>query len=324
MSKPVVVVTDYVFPNLEPTERIMAELGAELRVAKSRETEDVLAVSRDADGIISCYSDMNAEVIAQLDNCKVIARTGTGYNNIDVDAATKAGMYVTNVRAYCDDEVSDQAMALLLSLARKITFMNSEVQDGRWDEGSAKPLHRIRGKVLGLAGFGNIPRQVAVKAQGFGIDVIAYDPYVDDETYASLGVRGVSLDEMIQQADYFSVHAPLNDETHNMFNADAFARMKPGALVVNTARGELIDVEALADALDSGQVAGAGLDVLPDEPPASDLRLLGRDNVILTPHVGFYSEDSVVDLQTLTAEQVASVIRGEKPQFAVNAAALGR
>lgn len=318
MSKPVVVVTDYVFPNLEPTERIMEELGAELRVAKSRETDDVLAVSRDADGIISCYSDMNAEVIAQLDKCKVIARTGTGYNNIDVDAATKAGMYVTNVRAYCDDEVSDQAMALLLSLARKITFMNSEVQDGRWDEGSAKPLHRIRGKVLGLAGFGNIPRQVAVKAQGFGIDVIAYDPYVDDETYASLGVRGVSLDDMIEQADYFSVHAPLNNETHNMFNADVFARMKPGALVVNTARGELIDVEALADALDSGQVGGAGLDVLPDEPPKSDLRLLGRDNVILTPHVGFYSEDSVIDLQTLTAQQVAAVIRGEKPEFAVN------
>jgi len=324
MSKPVVVVTDYVFPNLEPTERIMAELGAELRVAKSRETEDVLAVSRDADGIISCYSDMNADVISQLENCKVIARTGTGYNNIDVDAATKAGMYVTNVRAYCDDEVSDHAMALLLSLARKIPFLNNEVHDGRWDESSAKPLQRIRGKVLGLAGFGNIPRQVAVKAQGFGIDVIAYDPYVDDETYASLGVRGVSLEEMFEQADYFSVHAPLNDATHNMFDADAFNRMKPGALVVNTARGPLIDVEALADALDSGQVAGAGLDVLPDEPPASDLRLIGRDNVVLTPHVGFYSEDSVVDLQTLTAQQVASVIRGEKPQFAVNAEALGR
>lgn len=318
MSKPVVVVTDYVFPNLEPTERIMAELGAELRVAKSRETADVLAVSRDADGIISCYSDMNAEVIAQLEKCKVIARTGTGYNNIDVDAATKAGMYVTNVRAYCDDEVSDHAMALLLSLARKIPFLNNEVHAGRWDEGSAKPLHRIRGKVLGLAGFGNIPRQVAAKAQGFGIDVLAYDPYVDDETYASLGVRGVTLEEMFEQADYFSVHAPLNDQTHKMFNAAAFASMKPGALIVNTARGPLIDVEALADALDSGQVAGAGLDVLPDEPPSSDFRLLGRDNVILTPHVGFYSEDSVVDLQTLTAQQVAMVLRGEEPQFAVN------
>jgi len=318
MSRPVVVVTDYVFPNLEPTERIMSELGAELRVAKSRETADVLDVSRDADGIISCYSDMNADVIAQLERCKVIARTGTGYNNIDVDAATKAGMYVTNVRAYCDDEVSDHAMALLLALARKIPYLNGEVNAGRWDESAAKPLHRIRGKVLGLAGFGNIPRQVAAKAQAFGISVIAHDPFVDADTYASFGVRGVSLDEMFEQADYFSVHAPLNDETHNMFDATAFARMKPGAFLVNTARGPLVDVEALADALDAGQVAGAGLDVLPDEPPASDLRLLGRDNVILTPHVGFYSEDSVVDLQELTAKQVALVLSGQEPQFAVN------
>lgn len=324
MSKPVVVVTDYVFPNLEPTERIMAELGAELRVAKSRETGDVLAVSRDADGIISCYSDMNAEVIAQLENCKVIARTGTGYNNIDVDAATEAGMYVTNVRAYCDDEVSDHAMALLLSLARKITFLNTEVHGGNWDEGSAKPLHRIRGKVLGLAGFGNIPRQVAVKAQSFGIDVIAYDPFVDGETYASFGVRGVTLEEMFAQADYFSVHAPLNDQTQNMFNAEAFISMKPGAIIVNTARGPLVDVEALANALDSGQIAGAGLDVLPEEPPSADHPLIGRSNVVLTPHVGFYSEDSVVDLQALTAKQVAMVLSGEQPDFAVNAAALGR
>jgi len=215
-------------------------------------------------------------------------------------------------------------MALLLAVARKIPFLNNEVQSGSWDEAAAKPLHRIRGKVLGLAGFGNIPRQVAGKAQAFGIDVVAYDPFVDEQTFAAHGVRGVTLDEMLEQADYFSVHAPLNDETHNMFDAKAFARMKPGAFLINTARGPLVDVEALADALDTGQVAGAGLDVLPDEPPASDLRLLGRDNVILTPHVGFYSEDSVVDLQALTAQQVALVLSGQEPQFAVNAAALGR
>jgi len=324
MPTPVVVVTDYIFPNLEPTEQMMAELGWELRVAKSRETDDVLAVARDADGIITCYSDLNPEVIAQLENCKVLARTGTGYNNINVEAATKAGMFVTNVRAYCDDEVSDHSMALLLAVARKIPFLNSEAHAGRWEESAAKPLHRIRGKVLGLAGFGNIPRQVAVKAQAFGIEVLSYDPFVDDETFAAAGVRGVSLEEMFAQADYFSIHAPLNDATHHMFNADAFSQMKPGAIIVNTARGPLIDVEALADALDSGQVAAAGLDVLPDEPPSKDLRLMGRDNVVLTPHVGFYSEDSVVDLQTLTAKQVVTAIQGDVPEFAVNAKELGR
>ena len=323
MSTPVVVVTDYIFPNLEPTEQMMAELGWELRVAKSRETPDVLDVARDADGVITCYSDLNPDVISQLEKCKVLARTGTGYNNINVEAATKAGMFVTNVRAYCDDEVSDHAMALLLTIARKIPFLNSEAHAGRWEESAAKPLHRIRGKVLGLVGFGNIPRQVAVKAQAFGLDVIAFDPFLDDETYAAAGVRGVTLEEMLSEADYFSVHAPLNDATHHMFNAEAFAQMKPGAIIINTARGPLIDVEALADALDSGQVAAAGLDVLPDEPPSTDLRLLGRDNVVLTPHIGFYSEDSVVDLQTLTAQQVVTAIQGDVPEFAVNAKELG-
>ena len=302
---------------------MMAELGWELRVAKSRETDDVLAVARDADGIITCYSDLNPEVIAQLEKCKVLARTGTGYNNINVEAATKAGMFVTNVRAYCDDEVSDHSMALLLAVARKIPFLNNEAHAGRWEESAAKPLHRIRGRVLGLAGFGNIPRQVAVKAQAFGIEVIAYDPFVDDETFAAAGVRGVTLEEMFAEADYFSVHAPLNDATHHMFNAEAFSKMKPGAIIVNTARGPLIDVDALADALDSGQVAGAGLDVLPDEPPSMDLGLIGRDNVVLTPHIGFYSEDSVVDLQTLTAKQVVTAIQGDVPEFAVNAKELG-
>ncbi|MGI9604717.1 MAG: C-terminal binding protein [Acidimicrobiales bacterium] len=322
MSKPVVVVTDTVFPTLEPTERIMAELGAELRVAASRETDDVLAVSRDADGIITCYADMNADVIAQLENCKVLARTGTGYNNIDVAAATAAGILVTNVRAYCDDEVSDQAMSLLLAVVRKIPYLNNSVQGGTWDESLAKPIPRIRGKVLGLAGFGNIPRQVSVKAQAFGMDVQAYDPYVDDETYASLGVKGVSFEEMLESCDFFSVHAPLTDETHNMFDAAAFGRMKPGSFIVNTARGPLIDADALADALDSGQIAGAGLDVLPEEPPQPGMRLLGRDNVVITPHVGFYSEDSVVDLQAFAAEQVSLVLRGEEARFPVNASEL--
>jgi D-3-phosphoglycerate dehydrogenase len=318
MSRPVVVVTDYVFPDLEPTKKVMERIDAEIRVAASRETEDVLAVARDADGIITCYADMNAEVIGQLENCKIITRTGTGYNNIDVAAATEAGIRVANVRAYCDDEVSDHAMALLLGLIRKISYLNAAVHNGTWDESMAKPLHRIRGSVLGLAGFGNIPRQVAVKAQAFGMTVQAFDPYCDAETFASAGVTGVSLDELIATSDHISVHAPLTDETHHMFDADAFSRMKPGTLLVNTARGPLVDVDALADALDSGQIAGAGLDVLPTEPPTSDLRLIGRDDVLLTPHVGFYSENSVHDLQAGAAEQVALVLSGQEPQFPVN------
>lgn len=324
MSNPVVVVTDYVFPDLEPSKKVLSRINADIRVAASRETADVLEVARDADGIITCYADMNAEVIGQLTNCKIITRTGTGYNNIDVAAATEAGILVANVRAYCDDEVSDHAMALLLSVVRKISYLNNAVHGGTWDEGMAKPIHRVRGNVMGLVGFGNIPRQVAAKAQGFGIEVQAFDPYCDVATFAELGVKSVSLEALIATSDYISVHAPLTDETHHMINADSLGRMKQGAFVINTARGELVDVDALADALDSGQVAGAGLDVLPDEPPAADLRLLGRDNVLLTPHVGFYSENSIHDLQAGAAEQVALVLSGEPPQFPVNPELLDR
>lgn len=324
MSGPLVAVTDHVFANLEPTERALARLGAEVRLAEAKTPEAILAVAREADGLIVCYADVTAGIIEELEKCQVIARTGIGVDNVDVDAATRAGMFVTNVREYCDDEVSDHAMALLLALVRKVPLLNEKVRGGTWGAASAKPIHRIRGKVLGLVGFGAIPRQVAVKAQGFGMEVLAYDPYVDAATYTSHGVRGVDLDELITTSDYISVHAPLTDETHNMFDADAFSRMKQGAYLVNTARGPLVDVEALVDALDAGQIAGAGLDVLPDEPPADDLRLLGRDDVLVTPHVGFYSEGSMTDLQAKAAEQVALVLSGEDPLYPVNAEALGK
>ena len=324
MSGPLVAVTDHVFANLEPTERALARLGADVRLAEAKTPEAILAVAREADGMIVCYADVTAGIIEELEKCQVIARTGIGVDNVDVDAATRAGIVVTNVREYCDDEVSDHAMALLLALVRKIPFLNEKVRGGTWGAGSAKPIHRIRGKVLGLVGFGNIPRQVAVKAHGFGMEVQASDPYVDADTYASHGVRGVDLDELISTSDYISVHAPLTDETHNMFNAEAFSRMKRGAFLVNTARGPLVDVEALVDALDAGQIAGAGLDVLPEEPPGADLRLLGRDDVLVTPHVGFYSEDSMIDLQAKAAEQVALVLSGEDPLYPVNAEALGK
>jgi D-3-phosphoglycerate dehydrogenase len=167
-------------------------------------------------------------------------------------------------------------------------------------------------------GFGKIPRQVAAKAQSFGLEVIASDPYVPDEVFAGAGVRSVTFEELLAGSDYVSIHAPLTPETEKMFNADAFAKMRRGAYVVNTARGPLIDADALADALDSGQIGGAGLDVLPTEPPPADSRLLGRPNVILTPHTGFYSEESMIDLQAKAAEQVVLVLSGKDPQYPVN------
>jgi D-3-phosphoglycerate dehydrogenase len=318
MANPLVAVTDHVFPNLEPTKQVLSELHAELKLAQATTPEAILEVAREADGVIVCYAKMPASVIDQLKNCKVMARTGIGVDNVDIDAASRRGIVVTNVPEYCEDEVSDHAMAMLLTLVRKIPFANKRAHAGKWETGAVNPIHRLRGRTLGLIGFGKIPKLVAAKAQAFGLKVLTYDPYIPAEAAIILGVTSVSLPELLSTSDYVSIHAPLTPETKNMFNADAFRQIKRGALLVNTARGPLVDVEALVDALDAGQLAGAALDVLPQEPPPADSRLLGRDDVILTPHTGFYSEESMIDLQTKAAQQVALVLSGKEPRYPVN------
>jgi D-3-phosphoglycerate dehydrogenase / 2-oxoglutarate reductase len=322
MTKRLVAVTDSPFPNLDPATQVLSELDAELKLAKGTTPEDILVIAREADGLLVTYAKVTAEMIGQLKRCKVIARFGIGVDSVDIDAATRAGIMVTNVPEYCEDEVSDHAMALLLSLIRKIPFANGKTHAGVWSMPAVVPIHRLRGSVLGLAGFGKIPRLVAVKAQAFGLQVQTYDPYVSSETAAKLGVKLVSLPELLGTSDYISIHAPLTPETDRMFNADAFRQMKRGALLVNTARGQLVDIEALVDALDSKLIAGAALDVLPQEPPPPSSRLLGRDDVILTPHTSFYSEESLVELQTKAAQQVALVLSGKEPRYPVNLKAL--
>jgi D-3-phosphoglycerate dehydrogenase / 2-oxoglutarate reductase len=322
MTKILVAVTDSPFPNLEPATQVLSELNAELKLAKGTTPEDILAIAREADGLLVTYAKVPASVIEQLTRCKVIARFGIGVDSVDIDAATRAGIIVTNVPEYCEDEVSDHAMALLLALIRKIPYANKKTHAGVWSMPAVVPIHRLRGSVLGLAGFGKIPRLVAVKAQAFGLQVQTYDPYVSSEAAAKLGVKSVSLPELLSSSDYISIHAPLTPETDRMFNADAFRRMKCSALLVNTARGQLVDVEALVDALDNKLIAGAALDVLPQEPPSSNSRLLGRDDVILTPHTSFYSEESLVELQTKAAQQVALVLSGKEPRYPINMKAL--
>ena len=318
MTAPLVVVTDSVFPDLEPAKGTLAELGATLRLADEPTPEAILALARQADGLLVTYAQVARDLIEELERCRIIARFGIGVDNVDVEAATRAGIVVTNVPDYCIDEVSDHALALLLALVRKIPFANQEVQAGRWEMQAVVPIHRLRGRTLGLVGFGKIPRALTPKAQAFGLRVITFDPYVSDEVAASLGVERVSFDELLRTADYISIHAPLAPDTRHMFNAEAFRKMKPGALLVNTARGPLIDEQALADALDEGRVAGAALDVMPREPPPADSPLLGRDHVILTPHIAFYSEESLIELQTKAAQEVARVLRGDRPRYPVN------
>jgi len=230
---------------------------------------------------------------------------------------TRAGIVVTKVPDYCMDEVSDHAMALLLGLARKIALANAQVHAGRWEMPAVVPIHRLRGSVLGLAGFGRIPQLVAPKAKAFGMRVVAFDPYVSADVFARAGVERVDFADLLSVSDYISIHTPLVRETHGLFDAEAFRRMKPTAYIINTARGAIVDERALAEALDAGRLAGAALDVMPKEPPVSS-PLFGRANVIITPHTSFYSEESRVELQTKAAQEVVAVLTGQPPRNPVN------
>jgi D-3-phosphoglycerate dehydrogenase len=208
-------------------------------------------------------------------------------------------------------------MALLLSLVRKVPLSNKLVQSGRWEVPPIVPIHRLSGQVLGLVGFGNIPRALAPKAKAFGLRVVTHDPYASADVLAQAGVEGVGFDALLGMSDFVSIHAPLMPATRGLFNAEVFAKMKTGAFLVNTARGPLVDEDALITALDSGHLGGAALDVVTAEPLAKDSKLLGRDNVILTPHTAFYSVEALNELQTKCAADVARVLSGEPPVYPV-------
>jgi D-3-phosphoglycerate dehydrogenase len=319
VARPVIAVTDSVFPSLDPALAALARLDPEMRMSKSVAAADILAVARDADAILVTYAKLPGELLRELRRCKAIGRFGLGVDNIDTKTAAELGIVVTYVPDYCMHEVSDHAMALLLALARKIPFSNKLVQSGRWEMPAVAPLRRLSGQVLGLIGLGNIPRALAPKARAFGFDVIAYDPYAAKDVFASCGVEAVSLETLLTRSDAISVHAPLTPATRGLMDAAAFARMKPGAVIVNTARGPLIDEGALLAALDSGRLGGAALDVVATEPLPKDSPLLGRDNVILTPHTAFYSVEALDELQTKCASDVASVLSGQPPVYPVRA-----
>ena len=319
MAGPVIAVTDTVFPSLDPAKAALARLNPTYRMSKSVNAEDIVAVAKDADAVLVTYAKLTRDVLMQLTRCRAIGRFGLGVDNIDLPTATEKGIAVNYVPDYCIREVSDHAMALLLALIRKIPLSNKLVQSGRWEMPAVVPIRRIEGTVLGLIGFGHIPRLVAPKAQAFGMKVISYDPFAKPEAFKAAAVESVDLDTLLKTSDYVSVHAPLLQATRGMLNAAAFGKMKKGAYVVNTARGPLIDEPALVAALDSGQVGGAGLDVVAAEPLAKDSPLLGRDNVIISPHTAFYSIEALNELQTKCATDVARVLSGEKAVYPISA-----
>jgi len=315
-----VAVADSVFPNLDTARDVLRGV-ADLQLAPEATPDAILTIAAGADALLVTYAKITADMIGQMTRCRIISRFGIGVDNVDLAAATAAGIVVTKVPDYCLDEVSDHAMALLLALVRKIPSSNAQVHAGRWEMKAVVPIHRLRGTVLGLAGFGRIPQLVAPKAKAFGMRVIAFDPFAPADVLTRAGVEPVDFPQLLAQSDYISIHTPLLPETRNLFSTDALSRMKPTAYLINTARGPIVDEAALARALDAGQLAGAALDVMPNEPPAGS-PLIGRGDVIITPHTSFYSEESLLELQRKAAEEVAAVLTGQPPRNPVNPEAL--
>lgn len=315
-----VLVTDYVWPSLDQEKGVLEPLGAEVIASPSGDAATLAELARDADAIMTCFAKVPRSVIEAAGKCRIVARYGIGVDNIDLAACNERGIIVTNVPAYCLDEVSDHAMALILALARKLRLYDRAIRASRWDVQVGQPIHRLRGQTLGIIGLGKIGTLLAAKARAFGMRVLAYDPFLPPEQFAARGAEAADFATLLAESDFISIHAPLSakDGTAGMFGEREFAAMKRSAFLVNTARGGIVDDRALARALRDGVIAGAGIDVLPTEPPPADSPLLAQPNLILTPHAAFYSEESLIDLQTQAAQEVARVLKGERPVSVVN------
>lgn len=319
-----VVITDYWYETLDMEKAEFAKLpGLELSENHCKDEAALCELVRDADAVVCQFAPITRRVIESMEKCRLIVRYAIGVDNIDLDAATEKGIYVCNVPDYGIDEVSNHAIALLMALAKKLIPLSASVKEGKWDYVVTKPLYRMAGKTLGLVGFGRIPSMVARKMSGFGLDIIAYDPYIPAHIAAEAGVRLVELDELLKASDYVSIHCPLNAQTRHLISRRELALMKPTAILINTARGAVVDEAALIEALQNGVIASAGLDVLENEPIRTDNPLLKMDNVIVTPHNAWYSEDATLTLQRMVGEEVVRVLSGNPPKNLVNKKALG-
>jgi D-3-phosphoglycerate dehydrogenase len=318
-----VVVTDHVFPDLDAETRILADAGHELRFeGHLRSPEEVVAAAALADAVLNCYAPIPAEVIRGLDHCRVISRYGIGLDTIDIAEASSRGILVTNVPDYCIDEVSDHALALILSLVRRVVVLDRSVRGGGWDLAPARPVHRLRGRTLGLVGFGRIARRLAEKVGPIGLRVVAYDPFVPDAAIVESGAEPADLGRLLAEADIVSVHAPLTEDTRHLIGEEELRRMRPDAFLVNTSRGPLVDLDALRAVRAEGHLGGVALDVLESEPPDPDDPLLTDPGAVITPHAAFYSEEATIEQQRKAAEQVVAALSGEVPVYAVNADAI--
>ena len=313
-----VVVTDYTYENLDIERKILARPDIELKDYQYRDAAHVKEITADCDVLVTQYADINREVIENLAHCRMIIRYAIGVDNIDLAAASERGIPVVNVPDYGIDEVSTYAVTLLLCAARKIPQTIDMIRRAEWNYATTKPMYRTAGKTVGLIGFGRIPRAVAKKLSGFDMQILAYDPFVSEESAKELGVKLVSFEELVCQSDYISVHCPLTAQTHHIVNEDVLRAMKKTAFLINTSRGATVDTEALYRACRDGEIAGAAIDVTEQEPLPAGSPLRTLNNLIITPHIAWYTEEAIATLKEKLAQEIIRVYEGGQPVNIVN------
>jgi D-3-phosphoglycerate dehydrogenase len=324
MSRFRVVLIEHGYSSVEHERQIISAAGGEFIDAENLPLSEALRLCREADGILCRRLGVSAAMIQGFSRCKILVRYGVGTDNVDVDAATAAGIIVGHVPSYCIDEVSTHAIVLLLACMRKLVETHEKVQRGAWDVHRSDAIYRLAGRSLGLVGLGKIGGVVARKLRGWDLQVLATDPYVEPERAQSVGVELVPLETLFRKSDYVSLHCPLLPETQHLVNRESLALMRPGGILVNTARGSVVDTSALVQALDEGRLAGAGLDVFEEEPLPPSSLLRRHASVVLTDHTAWYSEESQLQLQRTAAEEVVRVCTGRLPLSLANPEVLHR
>ncbi|GAA4906062.1 C-terminal binding protein [Nonomuraea thailandensis] len=318
------MIADSDFGDVDIERAIVEGAGFELLAARCKSEDEVIERGRDVDGVLNQYARVGARAIDAFTRCRVIARYGTGVDIVDVDAATRRGIQVTNApNEWCAEEVADHAVALWLAAARKICVYDRATRQGEWRWQSGQPIWRLRGRVLGVLSFGAIAQLIAERAKAFGVEVWAHDPFVGESELRSRQVRPVSFDQLVEGADYLVIQAPLTPGTHHTFDRATLRRMKPTAVLVNTARGPIVEDAALHQALVEGWIGGAALDDLEEEPAKQrDWQprnpLFSLPNVIVTPHAAYYSEQAVETVRRVAAEEAVRVLTGQGARYPVN------
>lgn len=318
-----VLLTDYVWESLEVEQKTLAGV-ADLVALQTKGPAEFLSQAADCDALLNTYAGpISAQAMAQMPRCKIIARYGIGVDTIDIDAATREGIIVTNNPTYCIEEVAEHTLALVLAWTRKVTVYDRLVRNGGWELQPGKPMFRLAGQTLGLIGMGNIGREVARRGAAFGMRIVFADPFVAQGAF-DIPAQKMALNEVLAQSDFVCLHPPLTAQTRRMISDEALSCMKPSACLVNCSRGPVVDTEALVRALDARRIAGCALDTTDPEPLPHPHPLRGRDNVILTPHVAWYSEQSLVGLQAGAPAEVRRVLTGQWPVNVVNPAVRGK